>query len=401
MGSTGRTLYLESVGGVAGDMFAAAFVDAGLVSQEEILSIPERLGLEDIVVRFESVVRSGLAATRMVVAPPGEDAADDPGLVPSDAGGHGHSHSHVHLGSIQARIESADLAPGVQELAIAIFRCLAEAEASVHGQDIDRVAFHEVGADDAIVDVVAAATCVEAFGAGRVIASPLRLGAGFASMAHGLYPLPPPATASLVRGMPLAPEGPGSEESRELTTPTGAAILRALEPEFHRGWPPGVVGRVGYGAGSRDFGPVPNVFRVVELEDEAPRSEGFLRDEVGEIEFFVDDDTPEHLAWLQEAVFQEGAIDAWMTPAMGKKGRLGTHFAVLTKPGELEKISAFLLRKSTSFGVRVRISQRRVIDRRIEVEDSSGTMARVKIGLDPEGRELKRKTEYEDRKRDW
>lgn len=316
-----RILFLESVSGVAGDMFAAAFVDAGLVSAADLAGIPARLGLNDARVEVTPVTRATMRATHLKVVVPAAPApvAPDPAetethlVVDAPA-----DHQHHRYLDIDRRIAAADLPEGVRRRARAIFRLIAQAEAGAHGLSVDDVAFHEVGAADSITDVVLAAWCVEQVNADRIIATPIRPGRGFVRMQHGRHPVPPPASARLLTGLPVAATPAGiTRENIELSTPTGIAILRSLAPEWGAELPAGTVRRQGMGAGTLDFGEFPNVFRVT-LLDSAPAAAAatvlpYATDRVVEVAANIDDDTGEHLAWLAERLLAQGALDVWMT----------------------------------------------------------------------------------------
>ena len=269
-----RILFLESVSGVAGDMFAAAFVDAGLVTAAELAAVPARLGWPALRVEINAVTRAQMRATHLRVVDPSAavesvaaplDPAEQETHLVVDAPA---QHQHTRHADIDRRLAKADLPEGVRARAREIFRLIAEAEAAAHGMAVGEVAFHEIGLADSVVDVVLAAWCVEKVRAERVIATPIRPGRGFVRMQHGRHPVPPPASARLLSGLTVAPVPAGIvRENIELSTPTGIAILKALEPEFRDGWPAGVVRAQGLGAGTLDLGEFPNVFRVALLED--------------------------------------------------------------------------------------------------------------------------------------
>ncbi len=415
-----RILFLESVAGVAGDMFAAAFVDAGLVTAAELAAIPARLGWAGVRVETRDVVRATMRATHLTVTSPVDDAAApsaaamravDPAeeethlIVDSPA-----THRHTRHADIDRRIAAADLPGGVRERARGIFRLLAEAEAAAHGLPVAGIAFHEVGSVDSIVDVVLAAWCIEKVKPDRVCATPVRPGRGFVRMQHGQQPVPPPASARLLAGLPVAPTPTAiTRENIELSTPTGIAILKSLAPEFVGEWPAGTVRQQGLGAGTLDLGVFPNVFRVTLLD--APTADPaspagaatlpYETDRVVEVACNIDDDTGEHLAWLVERLLAQGALDAWLVPAVGKKGRPLTCLSFLATEGDWGRLSDWLLRHSTTFGLRHHRWDRLKLARRFESRATPHGPLTTKIGLTTEGAVLKQKPEFDEQRTHW
>jgi uncharacterized protein (TIGR00299 family) protein len=413
-----RILFLESVAGVAGDMFTAAFVDAGLVTAAELAAIPAKLGLAGVRVETRHVIRATLRATHLTVTGPGEITAalarpparaSDPAeeethlLVDPPA-----THGHAGYLDIDRRIAAADLAPGVRDRARGIFRLLAEAEAAAHGQPVAAVAFHEVGTIDSIVDVVLAAYCLEHVRPDRVCATPIRPGRGLVRMQHGQHPVPPPASARLLAGLPVASTPAAiTRENIELSTPTGIAILKSLAPEFVAELPAGTVRQQGMGAGTLDLGGFPNVFRVT-LLDGAPGAPPlpaaalpYETDRVVEVACNIDDDTGEHLAWLAERLLVQGALDVWMTPAVGKKGRPLTGLSFLAAERDFPRLADWFLRHSTTFGVRHRRWDRLKLARRFESRTTPQGPLTYKIGLTTDGTVLKEKAEFEEQRAHW
>lgn len=407
-----RTLLLESVSGVAGDMFAAAFLDAGLVTAADLASVPARLGLPGVQVTTRRVIRAQMQATHLRVegpgagAPPGAAPARDPAeeethlIIDAPAG-----HVHTRHADIDRRLATADLPAGVRDRARAIFQLLAEAEAGAHGMPVAEVAFHELGLADSVVDITLAAWCLEAVGPVRFLATPIRPGRGFVRIQHGVHPVPPPASARLLEGLPVAPTPAAiTRADIELSTPTGIAILRSLRPTFAAELPAGTVLRQGLGAGTLDFGAFPNVFRVTLLEDAAPAPAAVLpyeTDRVVEVAANIDDDTGERLAWLAERLLAQGALDVWLTPATGKKGRPLTCFQFLTAEADFPRLADWFLRHSTTFGIRHRAWDRLKLARRFEPRPGPGGAVTHKVGLTTAGEELKAKPEFEELRRRW
>jgi uncharacterized protein (TIGR00299 family) protein len=412
-----RVLFLESVAGVAGDMFAASFVDAGLVSAEELAALPGLLGLEGVRVEATRTSKATMAATRIrVVCPPARGGAPDhvhgePHAHHGDGGIETHlrlehrleEHGHTHHADIDRMFERSGLEPAVREGARRIFRLLAEAEAAAHGTAVERVAFHEVGTADSILDAAMAATCVARVGAARIVATPVKAGRGLVRMAHGTHPVPPPASARLLVGMPVDPVPEAiSRRDVELSTPTGLAILKALAPEFRDSLPAGRVLAQGMGAGTMDLGAYPNVFRVTLLE-EAGAAGGlpYERDRVWELACNIDDDTGERIGWLAEQLMARGALDAWISPVTGKKGRPAVVLSALAREDDWQALADWILRQSTTFGVRYRPWDRLKLSRRFERRETPLGPVSHKIGLTTAGEVLKEKPEFEDLRRGW
>jgi uncharacterized protein (TIGR00299 family) protein len=384
------TLYLESVAGIAGDMFSAAFLDAGLVSAEELQAVPTALGAPEVRVEVTAVERAGAMATRIeVVLPPGHDES---------------GHRHFHYPALVRQIEGSTLGEGAKAFALKVFRFLAEAEGEAHGVPLEKVAFHEVGAVDSVVDVAMAGLCVEKVDARRVLSSPVKLGRGTIVIEHGTHPVPPPASVRLAVGMPVDPVPEAiTRENVELSTPTGLAILKALEPEFVVGWPGGTLLAQGSGSGTMDLGDFPNVFRVAHLEGAGGKGHDlpYEEDRVVEIRCNVDDQTGERTAWIMERAMELGALDAWVTQIVGKKGRPAMEMTLLVEPAHAARFADFLLRKSTTFGVRFSTWDRLKLAREEEIRETEGGEVSYKVGRTTAGEFLKEKPEFEDIKKLW
>ena len=383
-----RTLYLESFAGIAGDMFTAAFLDAGLVDPAQVEAVPGALGLPEVRVEIEDVQRASARFTNVRVVDP------NPG-----------GHHHHHYSTLVRQIDGSGLDPVAKAFALEVFRLLAEAEADSHGVSVEKVAFHEVGAVDSVVDVAMAGVCVSAVGADKILASPIKLGRGSVQIQHGTYPVPPPASARLAVGMPVdAVPAAITRANVELSTPTGLAILKALKPEFVEGWPPGTLTAQGSGSGTMDLGTYPNVFRVALLEGD-PSSGGpaipFEVDQVVEIRCNLDDETGERMGWLVEKGLAMGALDAWISPVVGKKGRPANLLTLLVRPDQLHTFTDFLLRNSSTFGVRYSTWDRFKLVREFETRETEKGPIRFKVGRTTEGDWLKEKPEFDDLKEVW
>ena len=362
-------IYVDAFSGASGDMLLGALLDAGL-AEKDLRDCLARLPVSgyDLAVRKED--RKGLVATRAEVRLTG------------------HQHHHRGLADIEAIIAGADLPGGAGERARAVFRRLAEAEAKVHGTSPEEVHFHEVGAVDAIVDIVGVCAGLAMLGVERLVASPLPLGSGHVDVSHGRLPVPAPAVVELVRGVPTAE----SEEPGELTTPTGAAILVTLAERFGP-MPAMVPEAVGYGAGARQGTLGPNVLRVV--LGRACEGAAGEADAVWLVEANLDDATGETLGAATQAILAAGALDVWLTPATMKKGRPGVVLACLADETALGAVENAVFRETTTFGVRRRRVERAKLAREhVSVETPLGPV-RVKVGRRG-GRVVTALPEYED-----
>jgi len=381
-------------------MFVAACLDAGVVSVEDLQAVPMMLGLEGVSVVARQVERASIAATHVAVVSGEHGEAVEPGHNPT--GSHEH-HGHTHYDRLDERLASSELPTKAKSFARLVFRLLAEAEASAHGKEWGKVVFHEVGSVDSIVDVAMAGLCVERIGAGRVTASPVPLGRGFVNIAHGCLAIPAPATAHLAIGVLIAPFPRGIDrEDVELTTPTGMAIIRALDPEFLQSWPAGTPVSSGLGAGSMDLGSFANVLRVTVSDGEQSGVHPFDEDLVYEVTCNLDDQTPERSAWVAEQALALGALDVWTVPVLGKKGRPAIQISLLVEASEKERFLAWILEATSTFGVRFRSWRRWKLIKRIEErEGPDGQSVRYALGVTLEGTVLKEKPEYEDIRRYW
>lgn len=292
---------------------------------------------------------------------------------------------------IDQMITKSDLSDAVKNMAGCIFRRLAEAEAKVHGVAIEQVHFHEVGAVDSIVDIAGAAICLDYLHVEQIFASALPLGSGFVDTAHGRLPVPAPATAELLKGMPVHSKcGPG-----ERVTPTGAAILAALATGFGS-QPVMKLVKIGCGAGSRDFGDCPNILRaflgeIIEKND--------TNDEVIVAESNIDDSTPEVLGYAMERLFEEGALDVYFTPIQMKKNRPGVMMSFLCHPPQLEKLSQLMLQETSAIGLRYYTANRIILERCTVERQTGFGVIRFKEVMDGSGKIIRDSPEYEDCRR--
>jgi uncharacterized protein (TIGR00299 family) protein len=363
-----KILYLEPVGGIAGDMFLAAGVDLG-VSPEALSRALSGLEVPGWKLAVSRAVRHAISGTHL-------DVVVDQREV----------HPHRAYKDIQRLIESAGtLSPRAKARALEVFRAIGEAEAKVHGTSIDEIHFHEVGAVDSIVDICGAAVVLELLGDPEVYAAPPPLGSGTIRVAHGSMPIPVPATLELLRDVPVRFEGVG-----ELTTPTGAALLKVLARIGHP--PDFIVERVGYGVGTKDFKDRPNVLRA-SLGRAEDKAEGLWV-----VEANLDDSTPQLLGYLVERLLAGGALDAWVTPVVMKKGRPGHLLSAMVEGSKREVVIDQVLRESTTLGVRSYRVERQALERDwVEVQTPWGQV-RVKRGLRG-GEVLNAHPEFEDCRR--
>jgi uncharacterized protein (TIGR00299 family) protein len=355
-----RHAHFDCVSGVAGDMTLAALVSAGW-PQAELEAVPARLGLEGVRIEVTEVRRGPFAARHVDVVPPA-----------------GVKQPHRHLHHIVAILDRADLPVSVRDRAKAVFERLARAEAEVHGSTLEKVHFHEVGAVDAIVDIVGALLGLEALGVTSVSASELPLGGGSVDSEHGRIPVPAPATALLLRGVPVR----GGPVQAELVTPTGAALLATLATSW--GDPPAFrLEAVGTGAGTRDFPAHPNILRLLVGERSAAGTLG--QRSVTVLETAVDDDNPQFVAALVSRLIDQGALDAMVAPVTMKKGRSGLHLTVVCEPADADRLTEAVLTGSTTLGVRVREERRFELPRRIVSLETPFGPVQAKIAILPGG----------------
>ena len=349
-------LHLEPIGGIAGDMFIAALLDAFPHLAAGVRGSIDTMLRGRVKCRLFGDRDRALAGKRFAA----EEIA------------HEHRHDHTRWLSIRALLESSDLAAEVKDNAIGIFSLLVEAEGRVHGIGAEEVGFHELGAADSIADIVGAAYIIAALGEARWSVAPLPLGSGRVRTAHGLLPVPAPATALLLEGFATVDDGIAGER----VTPTGAAILRWLdcaagaERQVRR-----LIGS-GVGLGAKSFPDISNCLRVLVFDDAAaPASHR----EIAVIEFEVDDQSAEDLAMgIERLRTLPSVFDVLQMPAFGKKGRMMTHVRVLAGAAQLEAVAAACFRETTTIGLRHRIVDGMALPRRIEHVDTAGRPMRVK-----------------------
>jgi uncharacterized protein (TIGR00299 family) protein len=362
-----RVAYVNCAAGVAGDMLLGALVDAG-ADPDAVFAALGGLGVDGYALWFERVQRGGVAATRANVVTETENDHDDP---------HDHEqHEHRPAKAITALLDAAELSDAVRTTAQSVFDALATAEGAVHGIDPAEVEFHEVGALDAIVDVVAIAAALHDLGVERVVASPVAVGHGTTRSAHGALPNPPPAVVRLLasRDAPIV----GVDTTMELSTPTGVAVLVALAERFGA-LPDMTVERVGYGAGTADPAGRPNVVQVVIGTAAEPSVTPAPGRAAVQLEVNVDDVSGEVVGHAIAALLAAGAHDAWAVPIVMKKGRPAYTVAALVDPADVERIAAVLLAETGSLGVRASAVHRWPQRREEVTVDIEGRPVRVKV----------------------
>ncbi len=362
-----KTLYFDCFAGASGDMILGALVGVGVDSH----ALTDNLSLLDVSgyeVSFETVDRSGISATYAKVRT-------------------GHEHAHRHLGDILKIIYESRLSDGVKERAARIFSRLAEAEARIHNVAVEKIHFHEVGALDAIIDVVGACIGFELLGVERFACSELHVGSGMVEMAHGRFPVPPPAVAELLKDAPVY----SSDIKGELVTPTGAAIISTVCREFGP-LPKMKIERTGYGAGTREYEKFPNVLRLM-LGDDA-KSEAASDERLIVVETNIDDMSPQIYGHVLDEALKRGALDCYFTPVQMKKNRPGVLISILCRPSERDAMCELLLAETTTLGVRFYEVQRRALEREtVRVETEFGAIDVKVARLD--GRIVKEMPEYE------
>jgi len=335
-----RLAYFDCHSGISGDMTLAALIDAG-AELEKLNDALGSLGLPGLKLQATQVKKAGYRATQVSVL-------------------HQPEHGHRHLHHIVKLIETSVLSDRQKALALRIFRRLAEAEAHVHGTTIEKVHFHEVGAADSIADIVGTAVALDLLGIQRVVASPVVVGHGTVRIAHGLCSVPAPATAELLRGIPIAQ----ADVEGELTTPTGAAILAALAEGFGP-LPAMVIEQVGCGAGQKDLPDRANVLRVLVGRSRQPAAApaGTITDQVCLLETNLDDVSSELIGYCLSRLWEAGALDVYTTAIQMKKGRPGVLLSVLCRPDDAPTMEEIIFAETSTLGIRRSLADRHILPR--------------------------------------
>ena len=415
-----KTLFFECFSGISGDLNLGAMIDLG-VDFDLLKRELSKLGIDEEFSLDVSVGnKMGIHGTRLDVVLHEHEHSHDQnshshdGDVHSDHHSHGHthegdhvhshSHSHVHDGmakphshgrsfsDIKRLIQKSNLKETVKELSLAIFEKIAVAEAKVHHQEVEEVHFHEVGATDSIVDIVGAAICFDALNVEKVICTPIELGSGFVWCQHGKLPVPAPATAEILHGIPTDRGG----VSGEATTPTGAAILAAIVDDFVEN-PRFVSKKTGYGIGFKDF-EIPNVLRVSLGTIEREFQSDVLMTQERIIETNLDDMNPELIPFIEEELLAIGALDVFRTPIQMKKGRSGVKLSILVGNDKKDQILEYLFTQTSTFGVRSFVVDKMMMKREYEMISTEFGEVQIKKAI-LNGKVVKYKPEFEDIKR--
>jgi len=389
-----RIAYLECFSGVSGDMFLGALIDAGVpprVLEETVSALNLGARLE-----ISRVVRSGISATKVDVWVDGEkDLPREEYWAKQELAKREHTHSHDHphdhphehehsdprehshhrgLTEIREIIGRSAVSDSAKNTAIAIFEALGTAEAKIHATSIEKVHFHEVGAVDAMVDIVCAAVGAEALGVDEIVCSPLNVGGGSVKCAHGTFPVPAPATVELLKDTRVYSSG----VQAELVTPTGAAIVQVLAKRFAP-FPEMKIEKSGYGAGTRELSGLPNVVRLTIGEAVSKLAAKTASDNVTVLEANLDDLNPQVFGYVMDRLLEEGALDVFGIPVLMKKNRPGTLLTVLCKPEDASKLSRLIFTETTTLGVRRREEIREILARRWEKVRTQWGDVRIKI----------------------
>jgi pyridinium-3,5-bisthiocarboxylic acid mononucleotide nickel chelatase len=387
-----RVLYFDCFAGAAGDMLLGALLDAGMPF-EELKRALGSLAVEGWDVSVDRVTKTGITATKFSVH---EHAHQGSGIGDQGSGHHHHhhhDHGHHSLDEIFAAINRSSLSDTAKARAIGMFRRLGEAESAIHGIPIDKIHLHEVGALDSIIDIVGAVFAIEWFKADRIVVSPINVGSGMVRTEHGVFPVPAPATVSLVKHAPVYSSG----IQFELLTPTGALILTEFASEYGP-IPPMTIEKVGYGAGDRELKETPNVVRVLvgeaedlKTQDSRPRTD--MR--VAVLECEIDDMNPQIFGVLMEKLYAAGALEVFYSAVQMKKNRPGTLMTIVAKPEEREAMTEIVFRESTTIGIRHQELSRECLDREMVTVTTTLGPVRFKVARRG-GRVLNAQPEFED-----
>ncbi|HQE58488.1 MAG TPA: nickel pincer cofactor biosynthesis protein LarC [Spirochaetota bacterium] len=367
-----KVLYFDCFAGISGDMTVGALIDLG-ADEKELLQSLDSLHLHGYRIEIKKSLKNGISGTDFNV------------IIEEDHSHHSHHHHHHHsrnLSDISNIINSSPLDSSVKELSLKIFHEIAAAESKIHAKSIDEIHFHEVGAIDSIVDIVASAVCLNMIKPDKIISSPLNLGEGTVECAHGIFPVPAPATAEILKGIPVYSSG----IKKEMTTPTGAAIIKCIAEEFSS-FPAMKIDSTGYGLGKRNL-EVPNVLRAVIGEMDYSEKKVM-------IETNIDDMSGELFSYILPKLLDAGALDVFITPVIMKKSRPGHVLSVLCESGKVDVLEEIIFTETTTFGTRRYEVERSELERSIsKVKTSYGEIS-VKKGY-MNGKSLKFSPEYEE-----
>ena len=411
-----RIAYLDCFSGMSGDMFLGALVDAGVPMR----LLEETVAAMNIEARIEvtRVMRSGISAAKVDVYAHGEKEVPREQYLAQHSHpnehehkhehGHTHGQEHSHLPShgdahtgphgrglkeIREIINKAAIADSAKQTALAIFEALGMAEARIHNVDIEKIHFHEVGAVDAMVDIVCSAVAAEALGVDEIVCSPLNVGGGTVKCAHGVLPIPVPATVELLKNAPVYSSG----IQAELVTPTGAAIVNVLAKRFGS-FPEMKIEKTGYGAGGRDLPGYPNVVRLTVGQALSEWAAQTSQETISVLEANLDDLNPQVFGYVMDRLFEEGALDCFGVPVQMKKNRPGTLLTVLCKSKDADKLTQIIFTETTTLGVRHREEKRATLARKWVSVSTQWGEVRMKIA-NMNGTVTNYAPEYEDCRR--
>ncbi|MBQ8748789.1 MAG: nickel pincer cofactor biosynthesis protein LarC [Oscillospiraceae bacterium] len=366
-----KTLYLDCSMGCAGDMLTGALLEL-FPNKEDILTQLNALGIPHVEYIAEKSVKCGVTGTHIRVLVTGEEEGDE----------HHHHHHHSGMADIAHIAEHLQISEAVRKQVLEIYQIIAQAESKVHGVPVDQIHFHEVGTMDAIADITAVCYLMDKLGAEKIYASPVHVGSGQVKCAHGLLPVPAPATAHILQGVPIY----GGQIQGELCTPTGGALLKYYVNHFGE-MPSMVTTAIGYGMGKKDFN-APNCVRAMLGETNGES------DDILELSCNLDDMTGEEVGFALEQLMDAGALDAFTTPIGMKKSRPGIMLTALCRPADKEKLLSLIFRHTTTLGVRENRMRRYTLNRRMETVQTPYGPVRQKIAA---GYGVARKKyEYED-----
>lgn len=392
-----KILYYDCFSGISGDMNLAALIDLG-VEQSYLINELNKLNIDGYSLRITSDQRRGIKGTRVdVLLADNNDKANQPftfeglkSLASKQAQPHAHDQPHGrNYADIRLLINNSGLNDNVKRISLAIFKKVAEAEAHVHGKPVDEVHFHEVGAVDSIVDIVGAGICIDYLKPDKIISSPVQLGGGMVKCAHGTFPVPAPATAEILIGIPVRL---GAVQF-ETTTPTGAAILAALVNEF-TDKPDLNISKIAYGIGHRDT-EIPNVLRVFMAEWQEAYTTDYLHASATMIECNIDDMNPEMFEYIMDRLFEAGAEDVYFQSIIMKKSRPATKISILCPASIVNTAEHILLHETSTLGLRKYEVHKTMLKRNHRTIETKWGPVNIKLGLVNE-QVIKTKPEYED-----
>jgi uncharacterized protein (TIGR00299 family) protein len=354
-----QQVFLDCFSGISGDMFLGALIDAGW-PENELMSVPKKLGLENTAIKIHEVKRKGIRGIQVEISTVG-------------------SHLFRNIQDVEAILKNSDFKSEIIQLSLKIFNSLAEVEAKVHGCLLEEVHFHEIGAVDSLMDIVGTISGLDYFSIEKIYCSPIPVSRGWVDCQHGRLPLPAPASAELLKDVPIY----GLNGEEELVTPTGIALVKGLTHHF-RTFPKMKVKRIGYGAGSKDIRQWANLFRIWLGEVYSVRKE----EVVIELRSYIDDMNPEWFGYLMERLFDAGALDVVISPIQMKKNRPGVELTVLAAHGNEDRLSKIIFEESTTSGIRLNKCLRYILPRRNGMVSTKWGVIRAKLIIKPDGQPM-------------